>query len=329
MGAGSYSSDYVASVTRSAASAGYSSPFIHDSDIRSGKIKAEIHESLDPKKMVNGIRESRDSAEHPNSLPVAVCLDQTGSMRSVPKGVIQKMPSLMGTLVKNGLDDTQVLFSAVGDFISDKFSFQAGQFESDNKMDDNLRNVILEGNGGSNNCESYGLFLYFLARCTVTDSFEKRGEKGYAFLIEDEPYPTHVTKKEILGVFGQTIQADIPFAQIVEEAQEKWNVFIIRPAETSYGKNKSVTDSWQKLFPQRVICIDSVESICETIALAVAAGEGIDLDKIEEDFTTSGSKVDFSKIKSAIVPYANSGLSKAGKAVGNLTLETAAPATRF
>ncbi len=329
MGAGSYSSDYVASVTRSAASAGYSSPFIHDSDVKSGKVKAEIHESLDPKKMVNGIRESRDSAEHPNSIPIAIGLDQTGSMMNVPKGVIQKMPSLMGTLVKNGLDDTQILFSAVGDYFSDQFPFQVGQFESDNKMDDNLRNVILEGNGGGNNCESYSLFLYFLARCTVTDAFEKRGEKGYAFLIEDEPYPASVTKKEILGVFGQTIEADIPFAQIVAEAQEKWNIFIIRPAETSYGKNKGVTDSWKALFPERVICIDSVESICETIALAVAAGEGIDLDKIEEDFAASGSKVDFGKIKSAIVPYANSGLAKAGKAVGNLSLETSAPAARF
>lgn len=319
MGAGSYSYDYVDKITRSAKASGFTDSFVYDAKVKSGAVEAKIHDSLDPSKMVNGIRESRDSAEHPNSLPVAVCLDQSGSMMNVPKGVLQKMPALMGTLVKNGLDDAQVLFSAIGDFFTDQFPFQVGQFESDNKMDDNLSTVILEGNGGGNNCESYGLFLYFLARCTETDQYSKRGEKGYAFLIEDEPFPSHVTKAEIKGVFGQNIQADIPFAEIAAEAQEKWHIFIIRPAETSHGRDAKVTDKWKSLFPERVICIDSVASICETIALAVAAGEGINLDQIEEDFASTGSGVDFNKIKSALVPYTST-LTKTSKATGNLQL---------
>src|SRR6478672_3000533 len=81
------------------------------------------------------VRESRDSAEHPNSTPIAVLFDVTGSMGRVP--------------------------------------LQVGQFESDNRMDDQLRTIFLEGNGGGQKSESYELATYFIARHTVTDAWEK------------------------------------------------------------------------------------------------------------------------------------------------------------
>ena len=70
------------------------------------------------------------------------------------------------------------MFGGIGDAQSDRVPLQVGQFESDNRMDDQLRTIFLEGNGGGQKSESYELATYFIARHTVTDAWEKRGRKG-------------------------------------------------------------------------------------------------------------------------------------------------------
>ena len=56
-----------------------------------------------------------------------------------------------------------------------------GHFETDNRSDEHLGKIVLEGNGGGGNHESYELAFYFGARKTATDAWEKRGKKGYFF----------------------------------------------------------------------------------------------------------------------------------------------------
>lgn len=264
--------------------------FIHTADIKSGKAVARVHERLDPYKMKDGRRESRDSAEHPNSMPVAVCLDVTGSMHDTPKRIFSSIYPLVNSIVKNGaLEHPQVLFAAVGDASCDKAPFQVGQFESNAASEEQISDFYLEGGGGGNAFESYDLYMYFLARCTSCDAFEKRGEKGYAFLIQDEPVPPYAPKQHVQNVFGAEIQGNIPFADIVKEAQEKWNIFILRPIHLHYGKDPATTQQWEKYFPGKVIPLQSVDGICEQIAMIIAAEEGADLDSIEDSLVADGS----------------------------------------
>src|ERR1017187_2766062 len=67
--------------------------FKYDDDIKTGKAKAGVHKTLNPKGV--GIRESRDSAGQ-NKVPIAVFLDTTGSMQQVPKIIQAALPKLMG-----------------------------------------------------------------------------------------------------------------------------------------------------------------------------------------------------------------------------------------
>lgn len=278
-----------------AKSAGYDpavvKTFVYDADVKSGKAK-KVHDLLDPLMMTNGVRESRDSAEHPESIPVAVFIDVTGSMSTAPKRLFDGIKSLMGALVKNGIEHPQILFGAVGDAYCDDYPFQVSQFESDNRMEEQIANLILESGGGNNNSESYDLVTYFLARCTATDSLEKRHKKGYAFLIQDEPPPDILPKDFVKKVFGQDIQADIPFKDLIAETNEKWDMFILRPLETYYGKNENVTKQWERLFPGRVIQLQSIDGISEQIALILANEEGIDLDSVVESLVSSGSSME-------------------------------------
>ena len=80
------------------------------------------------------VREARDSDEHPNSTPIAVLFDVTGSMLNVPQTLQRRLPDLLGLLTRGGYaQDPQILVGAIGDDVFDAVPLQIGQFESDNR----------------------------------------------------------------------------------------------------------------------------------------------------------------------------------------------------
>ncbi|MEU9117774.1 hypothetical protein AB0D04_40115 [Streptomyces sp. NPDC048483] len=247
------------------------------------------HASLDP----NGLttRESRDSDEHPASLAVSVIFDVTGSMRSVPRILQTKLPELFGLLLRKGyVAHPQILFGAVGDATCDRVPLQLGQFESDNRMDDDLGNILLEGGGGGQLTESYELALYAMARHTSIDCHEKRGRRGYLFLIGDEMPYGKVKAREIRAVFGDQVTEDIPIAAILAEVRQKFDVYFIVPAGATHVGNTAVLGTWRKLLGQNVIELDDLGAVCETIALTIGLGEeAIDLASGLDDLGDLGS----------------------------------------
>lgn len=325
MGGSSYSYDTRAETLRSAAATG-TPLFRHDAAIRTGRSAAVVNEALDPSKP-NGagllIRESRDSAEHPNSVAIAVLFDVTGSMRRVPQTFVSKMGSLMGLLIKKGyIADPHILFGAIGDAFSDKVPLQVGQFEAGNEMDDALQAIYLEGNGGSQTRESYELGMYYLARHTAIDCFDKRGKKGYAFILGDEN-PYGVVKasqvKKLIGDDG--IQGDIPTADILAELRERYNVVFITPGGTSYFNRADIIARNRDLFGQDLIMLENPDDVCELIATTIAVNEGYDLDGVAADLNDIGA--DAAAVKratKALVPYVQSGLAVRGSVSGALAV---------
>lgn len=248
-----------------------------------------VHPSLDPGGL--NVRESRDSAEHPESNAIIISLDVTGSMGKVVRGIHRDLPRLHELLLGHKfLPDPQILFAAVGDATCDRVPLQVGQFESDNRMDQNLENLILEGGGGGQKTESYELTLYVAARHTAADCMEKRQRKGYLFIIGDETAYPVVKRAHVRRHLGNDPQVDIPLEQITAEAGEKYHIFFIIPGGAQHGADAEVVGFWRKLLgPEHVLKLDDPADTSECIAMTIGANEGvITLDQVRQDMIKRG-----------------------------------------
>jgi hypothetical protein len=283
MGSGRWSTDVYAAAARYRAATG-ASAFAH-----SDGGATTVHPDLDPRGVAT--RESRDSDEHPRSLAIAVLFDVTGSMRVVPRALQARLPQLLGLLLRRGyVAHPQILFGAIGDATCDRAPLQLGQFESDNRMDGDLGRILLEGGGGGQKTESYELAMYFMARHTSIDCQEKRGRRGYLFLIGDEmPYP-RLKAAEVRRIVGDEIVEDLPVEMIVTELRRRYDVYYILPQGSSYVGDREVLGCWRRLLGQNVIQLDDLDAVCETIALTVGLGEdAIDLGEGLDDLREHGS----------------------------------------
>src|SRR5688572_4484582 len=95
MGSGRWSADVYGEADAARAASGKGAFDYSDKVISSGAYT--IHPSLNPFGITS--RESRDSAEHPESNSIIVCFDVTGSMRTVPKELQKDLPQLLGLLL--------------------------------------------------------------------------------------------------------------------------------------------------------------------------------------------------------------------------------------
>jgi hypothetical protein len=294
--------------------------FKHHEDVIAGKASG-LHESLDPRKMKNGVRESRDSAEHPHSRTVITGLDETGSMADVPRVIQSKLGKLMSTLLTKGIIvDPQILFAAIGDAHTgsdrdprtrEQAPLQVGQFESGLEMEDDLTKFFLEGNGGGQNKESYNLLLYFAVHHVKSDSWEKRKEKGYLFITGDEhnyPVLDGATIHRIFG--GEKGDKDFTIAQLVKDAQERYHVFFIIPGGANNASDPALHAHWAGLLgADHVIRLSDANQIVDVMALTIGITEGTATGSITEtasrevkaamDPVIAGAKAKVDKAKAA------------------------------
>lgn len=266
------------------------SHFRHDADIRAQRTAARAHPQMDPKRLKNGRRESRDGAEHPDSRAVAVLFDVTGSMGEVPRILQKSLTSLFGLCLRRGyLQHPAILVGGVGDATCDAVPLQVGQFESGNEVDDDLSRLYLEGGGGGQQTESYELALYFLARKTAIDCFEKRGRKGHAFLIGDEMPYRAAHRDAVKEVFGDDLPENVPVEQLVKEVRERWELHYIIPRMSSYYDDPKIFACWKRLLGPAVLKLQDPAGISELIGSLIGIGErAVDRQGVAGDLKKAG-----------------------------------------
>lgn len=259
MGGGSYS--YNTSVARA-------------SNVYQSMDRSEVFTStsLNPQMDIkNKIRECVDSEEHPNAFPIIIGLDVTGSMGRIPYELItNSLPQIMKKIMDEGVKDPQVCFLGIGDSRCDNAPLQVGQFESsDELMEKWLKLVYLEGHGGGNGGEDYGLAWYFAARCTSVDSFKKHGRKGVVITIGDEPIHMTISRNAIKELFGSA-EANVNVVDLLNEARSEWDIYHINVPDYS-GRKALTKNCWNELLQDKVLHIeaDTKEAIADGIVGAI------------------------------------------------------------
>jgi hypothetical protein len=235
----------------------------------------------------NGVtlREARDSEEHPNSLPIILALDVTGSMGSIPHYLVKEgLPNMMETIIKGGVKDPQLLFMGIGDHECDQAPLQIGQFESsDELLDKWLTDLWLESGGGGNNGESYLLAWFFAGRYTEADHFEKRGKKGILVTIGDEPTLGHIPSSAQKKIMGDAQYSNVTAVELLDKAREKYDVYHLHLLQGHNGNRQDVKDGWKQLMGDNVIYVQRKEEVAQIISDLVTKNENKDVVEKKEE----------------------------------------------
>lgn len=235
-----------------------------------------------------GKREARDSENHPNTVPVQIYLDVTGSMREIPAMFIRDgLPKLVSGLIESGVKDVAVMIACIGDHECDDYPLQIGQFESgDKELDMWLERMYVEGGGGGNDGESYLLAWYNAASFVTTDAWEKRQQKGFIFTIGDEPTLLNIPGRAVQELYGKNAEQVKPLylAKELHEEASKYNHIFHIHVQHCDNRRTNMKD----FVEQRLITVSSHTEIPDIICKAInSVNDGVssgieDIKPIEE-----------------------------------------------
>lgn len=202
-----------------------------------------LHPMLNPK---NVTRECLDTEEHPETIPVILALDVTGSMGPACKACAAQLNEIMTSLYQN-VKDVEFLVMGIGDLACDNAPIQASQFESDIRILDQMMNVYFEGGGGGNGFESYTAAWYFGLNNTKLDCW-KRGKKGIIITMGDEPLNPYLpgsAMRRVLGSSAEDVDTDVLYKQVCEKF-DVFHIAIDGPSSYHFYKHQ-IQDTWGKL----------------------------------------------------------------------------------
>ena len=287
MGCGSWTRDSYVSYSTTKGMSVSTDGMIRGSYSNQDMFKARnIDSALDPK---NVIRECCDTEEHPNTIPVILALDVTGSMGQAAVEVAKKLNVIMTKLYEKVTD---VEFLIMGDLACDSYPIQASQFESDIRIAEQLDKIYFEFGGGGNSYESYTAAWYFGSRHTKLDCLN-RGRKGIIITMGDEqlnPYLPFKSRGHGLSeVTGDNLQSDVETKDLYEEASQKFNIYHLDVNHGHRWDEEEIEKSYKKYLDDthfRRVTMDSITN--EIVDIIVSEAENNVTDTVTTPSNSEG-----------------------------------------
>lgn len=225
-----------------------------------------LHASLNPK---NVMRECCDTKEHPNTIPVILALDVTGSMGSASLEVAKKLNPIMENLYKK-VKDIEFCVMGIGDMRYDSCPVQISQFESDIRIAENVDNIYHEHGGGGNNFESYSFAWYMGLRHTNLDCWN-RGKKGIIITLGDEPLNPYIPRignyTSIKDYIGDEVQGDIETEDLYKEASKKFDIYHIHVNHDRWAniQEDTIRSTFTKVIGENNFKVATLETLPDVI----------------------------------------------------------------
>ena len=237
-----------------------------------------IDQKLSPYKVM---RECKDSDEHPNTLPVILALDVTGSMGPTAAEVAKRLNELM-TQVFSSVPDVEFMIMGIGDVYCDSAPIQISQFESDIRIAEWTDKIYFEGGGGGNGFESYTAAWYMGLKHCDLDCW-KRGKKGIIITLGDEPLNPYMQKEPLMRTTGDPLEADVETASLYPLAKEKFDIYhiAVNDHDNCYRMYKDLIDmSFGKYLDDDHLKVAKLDDIIQVIAAIIqsSANNGFKLE---------------------------------------------------
>ena len=247
----------------------------------------EFLEKYDPKYI--DIRESRDSVDSPESTPIILGFDVTGSMGYLAAEIAKNSLNKTITQIydKQPVTNPHVMCAA---FTSPRLinepasgALQVTQFEADIRVVEQL--LEFKVMFGGNRYSFDDLVWYFASHHTDIDCFSKRRKKGFIFCIGDEVCGiddgSFLTGDDVKRIFGdEGVRDHIKLKDSYDLASERYEIFHI-VTDMGYRFDKAY-QSWERLMPGRVASIreEDIQYLSEVIISILLMYKGYGKDDV-------------------------------------------------
>lgn len=284
MGSGVFNSSVYASYsTRTGGSYDYSTGRVKGKELKA----THLSNGLDPRNFE--IRECANSDEHPNTIPVILALDVTGSMGDACTETL----SALGVIVTNlyeKFQDIEFCIMGIGDLECDDAPVQMSQFESDVRIASALDQIYREQGGGGNGYESYTAAWYMGLKRTKLDAFDKQGRKGIIITMGDEPLNPILYKDQVNHFVNAHEEADITTEALFRDASEKFNIYHIAvdsPDSMFRYYEKRIDKTFKPLLGNNYK-VSTIDNLAKTIEQCIS--DAIENQGVEVESSSDGIK---------------------------------------
>lgn len=189
-----------------------------------------------------------------STAPLIVVIDETGSMGAWPATIFSKLPYLENEGKEYLGDDFEICFMAIGDAYcsNEKFPLQVRPFAKGLELKDRLKELVIEGGGGGQYCETYELAALAAAEKVSTP----KAIKPIIIFIGDEKCYDIVSPDHAEQLLGIKLEKTLTTAAVFKKLAEKFSVYLIRKPYGSSSNNvisdidRDITNHWAALIGQ-------------------------------------------------------------------------------
>ena len=171
-------------------------------------------------------------------MSLVLAVDGTGSMGKEPGVVFSKAPYLEHEMQTEYFgEESQISVCVFGDARnSENYPLQARPFASGQAFKDYLKELVIEGKGGTGICETSECAALYYARNV---RMKKNARPMFVLVTDEMPYD-HVTR-ETAALIRVKLQQRISTKEIFDELREKYGVYIILKPYGA-GGDAAITD---------------------------------------------------------------------------------------
>lgn len=158
--------------------------------------------------------------------------------------------------------------SAIVQDVDDSYPVaQMTQFESDNRIAEQLR-LLLSANNGGDAIEDYDLGLLYTMLAVEADIYDHYGLKGYYMVVGDQRGRGLVDPRTAQHHLGHSIQSPLRTSEIARQLKERWHLYYLQVERGGQPATRDSSSKWweEVIGMNNVVYVPHQDLIAETQA---------------------------------------------------------------